>query len=73
MDVLKGGGKPKIAGAALGDIIWVHLINGKSEKILLTDVTRNGIEGYEVDLKASPLTFYPFTSIMKVNKHTEIA
>lgn len=72
MDIVQGGGKPKIAGAALGDIVWVHLTNGKAEKILLTGITRHGVEGNEVDLKSSPLTFYPFNNIIKIKKHSEL-
>lgn len=72
MDIVQGGGKAKIAGAALGDMVWVHLTNGKAEKILLTAITRHGIEGMEVDLKSSPLTFYPFSNIIKIKKHTEL-
>lgn len=72
MDVVQGGGKPKIAGAKIGEVVWVHLSTGKVEKILLTDVTRIGIEGLEVDLKSQPLTFYPYANIIKVKKHTEI-
>lgn len=71
MDIVNGKG-PKIAGAAVGDLVYVHLTTGKAEKIMLTAITRNGVEGVEVDLKSSPLTFYPFSNIIKIKKHTEL-
>ena len=71
MDIIQGAGKTKIAGAKVGDLVWIHLITGKVEKVLLNDITRLGIEGFEVDLNTRPLTFYPFTAIIKIKKFTE--
>lgn len=70
MDVITGN--KKIAGASVGELVWVHLTSGKAEKVMLSEINRNGIEGVEVDLKNQPLTFYPFSNIIKVKKHLEI-
>lgn len=71
--MLQGGGVKMVVGCRPGETIWIHLITGKAEKVVLSDITRTGIEGFEVDLKNQPLTFYPYTSILKIKKFTEIA
>lgn len=72
MNVISGNGKNQIAGAKVGELVWVHLTNQKVEKVMLSEIKRNGIEGFEVDLKDRPLTFYPFDNILKIKKYTEI-
>jgi hypothetical protein len=62
----------QIAGTQVGEVISVHLVTGKIEKILLNKVSRNGIEGFELDLNTQPLTFYPYTAIIKIKKYTEL-
>lgn len=71
MNVINGGKGIKIAGAKIGETVWVHLINGRAEKVLLSEINRNGIEGFEVSLKNQPLTFYPFSNIVKIKKYIE--
>lgn len=66
------GNKADIAGARIGDSVLLHLITGKTEKILLNSVSKIGIEGFQLDLSSRPLTFYPYTAIIKVTKYTEI-
>ena len=72
MKVVDSSREQRIAGCKLGETIWVHLISGKAEKIILTDISRLGIEGLEANLSSQPLTFYPFTSIIKIKKFTDI-
>jgi hypothetical protein len=72
MEVIQGGKSLKIAGAKIGEAVWVHLTNGRAEKVILSDITRTGIEGFEVDLKSQPLTFYPYNSILKIKKYVEM-
>ena len=72
MEVISGGKDIKIVDARIGETVFIHLINGKVEKVLLNDITKIGIEGFEVDLRNRPLTFYPFTAIIKVKKYYEI-
>lgn len=72
MQIINGGKSSIIAGARIGEAILIHLITGKIEKVLLNSISRDGIEGFEIDLKSQPLTFYPFTAIIKVKKYTEI-
>jgi len=72
MELIQGGKTDKIAGCKIGEIIWIHLSNGRAEKIILSDITRIGIEGFEADLKSQPLTFYPYNNIIKIKKYIEI-
>lgn len=72
MNLIQGGKKVEIAGAKIGDTVLVHLTSNKLEKIVLADVTKIGIEGFQVDLMTRPLTFYPYTAIIKVTKYNEI-
>ena len=71
-DVYKGDFSNEIVGAVCGDLITVQLISGKVEKVLLEKIKRHGVEGYEVDLNNRPLTFYPFSSIIKIKKYSEL-
>lgn len=71
MDIIQGGRGNQIAGARVGETISVHLIIGSVERIVLTEISRNGVEGLQVDLKDSPLTFYPYSNILKIKKYTE--
>jgi malate/lactate dehydrogenase len=73
MNLIQGGKKQELAGAKIGETILVHLITGKIEKVILSDITKTGIEGFEVDLKDRPLTFYPYTAILKVKKYNELS
>lgn len=71
MEIVHGSG-PKIAGAKLGDVVLVHLINNQVDRIILMAITRIGIEGCNVNIKESPLTFYPFNNILKIKKYSEV-
>jgi malate/lactate dehydrogenase len=72
MDLIQGGKKIQIAGAKIGDTIMVHLTSNKLEKIVLADVNKIGIEGFQIDLMLRPLTFYPYTAIIKVTKFNDV-
>lgn len=72
MDIIQGGKKQLLAGAKAGDTVTILLITGKVEKILISDINKTGIEGFELDLKDRPLTFYPFTAIIKLKKYNEL-
>jgi hypothetical protein len=72
MQVIQGGKSQQIAGAKVGEHIWIHLITGRAEKVLLSDITRYGVEGFQVDIQEQPLTFYPFTAILKIKKNNEL-
>lgn len=71
MRVLDGGGSIKIAGAKVGEAINILLLNNKTETVILSDLTRYGIEGFQVNLKDQPAAFYPYASILKVSKYKE--
>lgn len=71
MDIIQGGSSPKIADAKIGDTILIYLHSGKVEKALLASISKIGIEVFEVELLDNPLTFYPFTSILKIKKPKE--
>jgi hypothetical protein len=72
MDVIQGGKGNKIAGCRVGETISIFLMTGMVDKVVLTDITRIGIEGHNVGLKDSPLTFYPYYNILKIKKYTEV-
>ena len=72
MKLIEGGGTSTIAGAKVGDTIMVYLTTNKVEKLLLSKVTKIGIEGFELSLKERPLAFYPFTDIIKIKKHNQL-
>lgn len=61
----------KIAGTSIGETILVHLTTGKVEKVVLSEISKLGVEGFDVDLKSQPLTFYPYNNILKIKKFTE--
>lgn len=70
MEIINGN--KKLAGASIGEAVNIHLITGKIEKVILTSIDKVGIEGLEANLSNQPLTFYPFTAIVKIKKFTEI-
>lgn len=70
MEIVSSGSR-KIAGAKIGDCITILMLNGKAEHVLLSIIDRNGIEGFQVQLKGQPAAFYPFASILKVTKFEE--
>lgn len=72
LKVIDGGKKAKIAGATIGETVLVHLTSNKVEMIVLSEITKIGIEGFEVNLKNRPLTFYPYNNILKIKKFSEI-
>jgi len=72
MNLINGDGSKMVAGCRAGETVWLTLITGKSEKVVLVDITRLGIEGFEGNLKDQPLTFYPYSSILKVRKYVEL-
>ena len=69
MQVLNGGNRNTIAGAKVGDTILVVLNSNKVEKIILNEIKRNGVEGFDVNLIGKPLTFYPFHNILKIKRY----
>lgn len=72
MQVIQGGKTTSIAGAKVGEAIAIHLLSGKIERGILSDVTKVGIEAFNVDLTNQPLTFYPFNTIVKITKYNEL-
>lgn len=71
MHIIKGG-NDKIADSKIGETVLIHLINGKTEKVILSEIKKIGIEAFHIDLMTKPLTFYPYTSIIKVTKFIEL-
>lgn len=71
MNLIRGDGN-KIADCKIGETILIHLINGKVEKAVLNEIKKIGIEAFHVDLTYKPLTFYPYTSIIKITKFIEL-
>lgn len=71
MEIVNGTGSRKIVGAHIGERITILMLSGKSEDIILSEVLRHGLEGFQVQLKGQPLAFYPFASILKVTKFEE--
>jgi len=72
MNIIQGGKIQLLAGAKVGETILVHLINGKIEKVNLLEIIKYGIEGIDLNLSSQPLTFYPFSAIIKIRKYNEI-
>jgi hypothetical protein len=72
MEIVGNSGNRRIAGAKIGDCINILMLHGKTETIILSDIDRNGIEGFQVQLKGQPAAFYPFAGILKVTKFEEV-
>lgn len=71
MDIIQGGGK-LVAGANAGDKIYIHLTTGKTEHIILSEVNRYGVEGFNTNLLDKTLTFFPFSAIIKITKDSTL-
>jgi hypothetical protein len=70
--VIDGGNKNKIVDAKAGETILITLITGKIEKVIISDINKIGVEGFDVNLKSQPLTFYPFNNILKIVKYNNL-
>lgn len=72
LKLIDGGNKIKIVGAKVGDTIFITLISGKTEKVVISELNKLGVEGFDVNLKTQPLTFYPYSAILKVTKFNPV-
>lgn len=72
MKLIEGTGNILIVGAKRGDSVLITTLSGKIEKIMLNNVSRYGIEGFDLNLTNQPLTFYPFSTILKVKKFNDL-
>lgn len=62
---------PILVGIKRGEEAIITFHDGSRAYIILDDLSRNGIHGFDVSLKSKPLTFYPFAGIKKLVKNTE--